>query len=303
MRTPMLAALLLLLFFSCNESGYKSDAKVPIVVASPAVAADSSTASPADGLAKYKAESPGNAGQQPLNSSPSQSAANPDWDRKIVKTADLTVETKSFARLTERLHRLVRENGGYIAQEEQIRIASRIDDDISIKIPVDRFEDFVQQIPADSDQVMDKKVTSQDVSMEVVDIKSRLEAKKEVRERYLALLRQAHNTQEILTTQQEVDGIQQELEAAAGRINFLSHAALFSTVNLKFFQILNPNGIETPSPQPTFLHKIKLSFLVGWEALSSLLLGLMTVWPIWLALGGGVAVWRRYQSRTTKKPA
>ena len=301
MRIPMLAALLLLLFFSCNQSDYKSDAKVPIVVTSPTVAADSSTASPADGLAKYEPVSPGNAGQpHPPQTAPQ---ANPDWDRKIVKTADLTVETRSFARLTERIHRLVRENGGYIAQEEQTRIASRIDDDISIKIPVDRFEDFVQQIPADSDQVMDKKVTSQDVSMEVVDIKSRLETKKEVRDRYLALLRQAHNTQEILTTQQEVDGIQQELEAAAGRVNFLSHAAVFSTVHLKSFQILNPNGIETPSPQPTFLHKIKLSFLVGWEALSSLLLGLMTVWPIWLALGGGVAVWRRYQSRTTKKPA
>ena len=299
MRTPMLAALLLLLFFSCNQTNSRDNASAP-VVANPA-AADSAVAS-SDHLDLYKSPS-GDAPPQPRVGNSPQPSPNADWDRKIVKTADLTMETKSFARFAERLHRLVRDNGGYIAQEEQTQSALRIGNTVSIKVPVDRFDEFVQQIPADSDQLRDKKVTSQDVSMEVVDTKSRLETKKEVRERYLDLLRQAHNMKDILSMQQEIDGLQEEMDAAAGRINFLSHAAAFSTVNLRFFQILNPNAIEAPTPEPSFLHKIKLAFLAGWEALSSLLLGLMTVWPLWLAAALGLAAWRRYQSRTTKKPA
>jgi hypothetical protein len=306
MRTPMLAALLLLLFFSCNQRNSSDNARAP-VVANPA-AADSAVVASSDHLDLYKTPS-GEAPQQPRVGTASQPAANPDWDRKIVKTADLTIETKSFARFADRLHRLVRDNIGYIAQEEQTQSALRIDNTVSIKVPVDRFDEFIQQIPADSDQLTDKKVTSQDVSMEVVDTKSRLETKKEVRERYLDLLRQAHNMKDILSMQQEIDGLQEEMDAASGRINFLSHAAAFSTVNLKFFQILNPNAIETPTTEPGFLHKIKLAFLAGWEALSSLLLGLMTVWPLWLAAALGLAAWRRYQSRTartsrtTRKPA
>jgi hypothetical protein len=297
----MPAALLLLLFVSCNQGGYKKDAKAPIDVAASPAAADSTTVSPTDGEALYQSPSPGNARQQTHIPTPSQPAANPDWDRKIIKTADLSIETKSFPRFTSRLRQLVRDNGAYIAQEAQTQNDYEIDNTISVKVPVDRFDDLLQQLPADSDRLTDKKVSSQDVSMEVVDTKSRLETKKEVRERYLDLLKQAHKMADILAIQQEIDGIQEEMDAAAGRVTYLSHAAAFSTINLKFFQVLNPPPPEPPTP--TFLHKIKLSLLEGWYYLSTLGLGLLSVWPLWLTLGLGLAVWRRHQNRINKKPA
>ena len=139
--------------------------------------------------------------------------------------------------------------------------------------------------------------------MEVVDTKSRLETKKEVRERYLDLLRQAHSMKDILSIQQEIDGIQEEMDAASGRITYLSHSAAFSTINLKFFQVLNPGADETPTSQPTFLHRIKLSFLEGWEYLSTVGLGLLSIWPLWLTAILGYATWRRHRARLSRKPA
>jgi hypothetical protein len=310
MRIPMLAALLLLLFFSCNQSDYKKEDSASAASSATATssgpvsaaAADSAARSPIDGEAQYKSPLPDKPGQQPrtgASGAPAGPGANPDWDRKIVKTADLRIETKSFQSFTIRLYRLVRDNGGYIAQEEQKQDPSEIDNTVSIKVPVDRFDDLLQQLAADSDRVAEKKVTSQDVSMEVVDNRSRLETKKEVRERYLGLLRQAHNTQDVLSIQQDIDGIQGEMDAAASRISFLGHAAAFSTINLKFYQVLNLPPPEAPAP--TFLHRVKLSFLEGWYYVSNLGLGLLTVWPLWLALGLGFAAWRRHQHRI-KKP-
>ena len=62
-------------------------------------------------------------GKQPMSPvSPSgtpAAQANPDWDKKIVKTADLQVEVKNYKSFYDRLHRAVRQFGGYIAQEEQ----------------------------------------------------------------------------------------------------------------------------------------------------------------------------------------
>jgi Domain of unknown function (DUF4349) len=320
MRYTMPAALLLLLFFSCNNrSDFKQKSAVPVVSANTApsadraayksAAADSSTVSYSSGLAanenvadEQRVEQPAGQPASPRQTHVPTPAANPDWDKKIIKTADLSIETKSLIRFTDRLHRLVRDNGGYIAQEEQTQSAGQIDNSISIKIPVDRFDDLLQQLPADSDRLTDKKVTSQDVSMEVVDTKSRLETKKEVRERYLDLLKQAHKMEDILSIQQEIDGIQEQMDAAAGRIAYLSHSAAFSTINLKFFQVLDP-AAETPAPEPTFLHKIKLSFLAGWEFLSALCLGLLTVWPLWLAAVLGYTVWRRHRTRFVQKSA
>ena len=320
----MLAALLLLLFFSCNQNS-RSKAELqssPQAAASPvvspassepgttsnyssgAMAADSATSTSylTDNDQQLKSPSPGTANKQHRIPTPSPAAANPDWDRKIVKTADLSIETKSFPRFTERLHRLVRESGGYFAQEEQSQSSGEIQNAVTIKVPVDRFDELLQQLPADSDRLTDKKVSSQDVSMEVVDTKSRLETKKEVRERYLDLLKQAHKMEDILSIQQEIDGIQEQMDAAAGRIQFLGHAAAFSTVNLKFFQVLDATVVEAPQA-PTLLHRIKQSFLSGWDFLSELMLGLLTVWPLWLALAIGLAAWKKHQSRIAKKPA
>jgi hypothetical protein len=245
-------------------------------------------------------KSPAGAPHQPR---PRQTAppANPDWDRKIVKSADLSLETKSFPRFTDRLHKLVRDNGGYIAREEQTQTTAQVANTVSIKVPVDRFEDLVSQLPADSDRLTDKKVSSEDVSMEYVDTRSRLETKKEVRERYLDLLKQAHNMKDILAIQEEINGIQEEIDAASGRINYLGHAAAFSTVNLRFYQILDATVVD--NPQPTFLHRIKLSFLEGWEFLSTLGLGLLSIWPLWLAGILGYATWRRHRTRLSRKPA
>ncbi len=302
--STMPQALLLLLFFSCNQT-HSGEAKSSLAVPEleRAVAANSSVASLTDGNDLYKSPSPDAPDKQPHIPTPStsQPTANPDWDRKIVKTATLSIETKSFPAFAERLHHLVRESGGYIAQEEQTQTSAQIANTVSIKVPVDRFDDLVHQLPADSDRLTDKKVSSQDVSIEYVDTRSRLETKKEVRERYLDLLKQAHNMKDILAIQQEIDGIQEEMDAASGRINYLGHAAAFSTVNLKFYQVLDATVVE--NPQPSFPHKIKLSFLEGWEYLSTLALGLLSVWPLWLAAALGIAAWRRHQNRIDKKPA
>jgi len=96
---------------------------------------------------------------------------------------------------------------------------------MTIKVPVANFDDLLLQLPADSDKLVDKKISSQDVTMEVVDTKSRLETKREVRERYLELLRQAHKMEDILAVQSEINNIQQDMDQASGRIAWLGHSA------------------------------------------------------------------------------
>ena len=81
-------------------------------------------------------------------------------------------------------------------------------------------------------ELNEKKITSEDVTTEVIDTRSRLEAKKQVRLRYLDLLKQAKNMEEILSVQSEINGIQEQIESAAGRMEYLQHSSSFSTIHL-----------------------------------------------------------------------
>jgi len=46
---------------------------------------------------------------------------------------------------------------------------------------------------------------------------------------------------EILEVQSEINSIQEEIESAEGRINYLSHSAAFSTIHLKYVQYIHGN--------------------------------------------------------------
>jgi hypothetical protein len=228
--------------------------------------------------------------------------ANPDWDKKIVKTADISLEVKNFRVFNEVLSGMVKQFGGYIAQEQETQSTAKIENAMTIKVPVDQFETVINRLSSgsDSDKLVEKKISSEDVTMDVVDTKSRMESKKEVLQRYLDLLKQARTMNEILKVQTEINDIQEEIEAAAGRIGYLSHSAAYSTINLDFYQVLDAGVVV--DPEPSFVHKIKLAFVEGWTLVSSLVLGVIALWPLVLAgFWGwlGVRKWRSGRKLST----
>src|SRR5687768_409116 len=69
-----------------------------------------------------------------------------DWDKKIVKTGSLTVQTDNYKKYNDQIHELVRSWEGYIASEEENSSASKIENVLAIKVPVRYFDDAVQQL-------------------------------------------------------------------------------------------------------------------------------------------------------------
>ena len=127
--------------------------------------------------------------------------AKPDWDKKIIKTAALNLKVKDYKAYNSSLRDKIKQAGGYVAQEQQTQSDYKIENAISIKVPVDQFDNAVTLITSGVEELNEKKITSQDVTTEVVDVRSRLESKKQVRLRYLDLLKQAKNMQDILSVQ------------------------------------------------------------------------------------------------------
>ncbi len=222
-------------------------------------------------------------------------AANPDWDKKIIKNATLSVEVKDYVRFNELVRAAVKQSGGYIAQEEQNESDYKIENSVTIKVPVDQFDNTVSALTPGKEKVLVRKITSQDVTGEVVDTKARLEAKRQVRLRYLDLLKQAKNMEEILQVHNEINDIQENMEAAAGRVGYLTHAAAFSTIQLGYFQVLDPHARDVETP-PGFGQKVLTALTAGLGWVGELIILLVTLWPVWLVLLTAWWVFRKYRS-------
>jgi hypothetical protein len=223
---------------------------------------------------------------------------NVDWDKKIVKIGSITLEVNNYKRYDELLHGSVSQFGGYIAQEEQNESDYKIENTITIKVPVDQFDRAVRSLTPDSEKVIVKKITSEDVTGEMVDTKSRIEAKKEVRERYMDLLKQAKNMKDILDVQNEINNVQEQIEAAGGRVNYLSHASAFSTIQISFYQVLNAQAKDIK--EPDFGQKVLNALKNGFTWIGDLVLLVLTIWPLWLLIG--LAWWAIKRWKPAVKP-
>jgi hypothetical protein len=289
----------LLLAISCNQVN-KREAAETITVADVTLQnniADTTATlqySPIPGDEKEK--------QLPKPSTPTQQSpeSKPDWNKKIIKTGTLNVEVKDYAKFNQVVHSSASRFGGYIADELQSETEYKIENTIVIKVPVDQFQSAVDFLTSGDGKINEKKISSEDVTTQYVDTRSRLEAKKQVRLRYLDLLKQAKNMEEILQVQSEINGIQEEIESASGRINYLSSASAMSTIHLTYYQVINASAQETETV--SFWEKSKSAFLSGWDGLVEVLIGLLNIWPLAIIFTFGVWAVKRSVFKKLKSP-
>jgi hypothetical protein len=286
---------LLFVLFACNSK--VSDAEIKAKEVSIAkVEEDKNNATGPDDQVADTTQAPSQK-QKPQSEVKAVQQPKVDCDKKIIKNASINLEVKNYQSFNDLLHGNIKRFGGYVAQEEQNQTDYKIENTITIKVPVNQFDDLVTALTTAQQKLIDKKITSEDVSTQVVDTRSRMEAKKQVRVKYLDLLKEAKNMEEILNVQREINSIQEDIEAANGRIEYLSHSAAYSTINLTYFQVLDVSAKN--DGEVSYGTKAWRSFKIGWTWVGEFLIGIISIWPLFFL---GFVCWLAYKKWIVVKP-
>src|SRR5438046_1039168 len=119
----LLLATFFLFIFSCNKSKSSSSELKTDMITSNAPPELNKVAE--NNVADLKLEKTDTTGRISLQGqTPNQ---NPDWDKKIIKTATLKLEVKDFKAYTDIVHKAAKQYGGYIANEEQNQSEEKIE--------------------------------------------------------------------------------------------------------------------------------------------------------------------------------
>ena len=177
-------------------------------------------------------------------------------------------------------------SGGYIASSTEQTLDDQIKSELTIRVPREKFDELVNQIASYGKNLLQKNITSQDVTEEWVDTKSRINTREKVLSRYYDFLHQAKKIDEVLEVQDQINGIQEEIDVATGRVNYINHQSALSTIHLMVFQKFVPT-IHAPET-PGFFVQLILNLKEGWEFCQMLLLGLVRIWPFYILL---LAIW------------
>jgi len=209
----------------------------------------------------------------------------------IIKTANYRFQVENVDTSTKNIESIVKQYGGAVSDMNLITISSEVSNTFTIRVPSQNFEQLMNALGADALFTNFKRISTEDVSEEFVDIESRLKTKKEVRDRYVDILKnKAKTVTDVLKAEEQIRILQEEIEAKEGRLRYLQSKVSFSTIHLEIYQRVTfqetPDVFEKP-----YVVKAKQGFFNGWSIIVGLSLFLVNIWP--LLFLGIVIFWRR----------
>ena len=190
-----------------------------------------------------------------------------EYERKIIKTVNMTAETKEYDKAISSISDMIAANGGYIESSSTNgksynnygtyrRYAS-----YTIRIPAENLDAFLGQIGGVLN-VVSNNASQNDVSGSYYDIVSRLETLNAEKTALLAMYEKAETVEYMLQIQQRLYDVIEEIEAYTTRLNYYDGQVSYSTVHLNLNEVIEYTDVTDPI---TYGERIADAFKDSWE--------------------------------------
>ena len=175
-------------------------------------------------------------------------------NRKLIKNVYLNIETKEYDQLTESINKQISSMGGYVQEASSgtytynnARNAHYI-----IRIPADQLNTFVNNMSKEGN-VTSKTETTEDITLQYVDMESHKKSLVIEQERLLALLEKADKLKDIIALEERLSQVRYQLEYFESQLRTYDNLVSYSTVTLDVYEVER----ETKVDDVTVVDRIK----------------------------------------------
>lgn len=164
-----------------------------------------------------------------------------DSARKLIRSADLEVETLEYETFMAQIENTIKGLSGYVESMENynrsfyssssLRSAS-----ITARIPQQNLDTFLDTV-GNLGNVTNESKRAQDITMNYVDTESRKKALEIEQERLLALLEKADKIEDIIALEERLSNVRYELERNARQLRTYDNLVDYSTVTLSIQEV------------------------------------------------------------------
>lgn len=227
----------------------------------------------------------------PEPAAPGGSAA---FDRKIIDSATIEVEVEDVIRSFSTVSRIASTAGGFVSEsnvysEEDERFAT-----IGIRVPASEYGGVLESLRG-LGEVVSEGSNANDVTEEYTDLGSRLANLQAVEARYVELLGQANNINDILVVQDRLNVTRAEIDQIQGRINVLDDLTELATIDVFLappavatLEVKEDKGWQPLEPASAALENSLVA--IQFVAATGLAAAIYAVWLVPLAVLGFVAL-------------
>jgi hypothetical protein len=215
--------------------------------------------------------------------------------QKIIKTAYMTIRVDSAETAKVYIDSLVKkfkcryDNEGFENNWDRKTLK------LQIRIPTADFASFINELEKGSGSLESKQISEEDVTANYVDLESRLKTKRQFIDRYHELLKKATTVKSMLEIEENLRGLQEEIDVHESRLKLLGSQISYSTLNLDVYKL--KEMIAKPVELPGFFSRVRNSLVEGLNSILDSIYWIVQIWPLLLLILWGTFITRRFFKR------
>jgi hypothetical protein len=216
--------------------------------------------------------------QKDISIAPQQNLNQPaiaDTSKKIIKTGDISFETKNLYDTRKKIITSLRSLDGYVAEESETNDTYRRGLTLKLRVPSKNFDLLLDSVSGNAEKIDSKNVHTADVTTQFIDIKTSLNNQKLLEKRYQELLKRSNKMSDMLQIENKLTEIRTSIDSTQGTLNYLSRQVAYSTLEVSFYSQQTPQYTGT-----TLGDRLSSSLKSGWELIQGLFFGIIDIWPI-----------------------
>jgi len=268
MKAYLISITLLITLSACGPSHHKG-AEGSVHFSPPVVKADEEALEKAPVMQNIAlAEPSGNS---------TNTAQVHDTTKKIIKSGTIEFEASNINAARKKILQALKKYGGYVDEDNQTTNSdiNRKEYNLKISIPAKYFDFLVDSVSASADKIDTKNISVTDVTTRYIDMKTRLDNKKILENRYLELLKKGTKISDLLEIENKLTEIRSDIESSQGQLNYLNKQIAYSSLDITFYTKATTQNIDD-----RFTNKFKTSIIAGWDTLKNLFFGIISIWPL-----------------------
>ena len=182
-------------------------------------------------------------------------AENDLTNRKLIRDANLNVETKTYDEFITALEQQIASHGAYVQNGETTGSADRGNRwaNYTIRVPESRYTAFLSVV-SDLGTVTYKSESVQDVTMEYTDVEARIRALETEHDTLLGILEKCEKLEDVLTVQSRITEVQYQLDSYNSRLRRYDDLISYCTVYLSVDEV---EKVTVPVEEQTLGERIR----------------------------------------------
>ena len=163
-------------------------------------------------------------------------------DRIVIKNANLSIIVEKPFDALDSIINLASQTGGYVVSSRTYKTTSENgvevpEAEITIRVPSEKLDealDVIRKLVKDtSKDIRSENITGQDITLEYIDLQSRLATYEQTEKQLLRIMETATKTEDVLNILTRLNDIRQQIESIKGQIKYYDESSKLSAIYVR----------------------------------------------------------------------